>query len=104
MHSPSHSKRQASHTMHSGPFTATDFSPRNWNLAATSGSSAFPGKVEVGRSSNTFTGQTSRQWAHPVHLGRAISTETMTLPRSEQGSDGLYLRLEAPGHGPDGDR
>src|SRR5208337_898449 len=77
MHSPSHANRHASQTMHSGPRTESDFSPRNWNFAATVGSSTTSGTSARGRSSKTFTGQTSLQWEQPVHFAMSMSTWTM---------------------------
>src|SRR5579862_7184283 len=77
MHSPSHSNKQASHMMQSGPAMTLDFSARNWNFAATAGSSTISPNVSRGFISNTVTGHTSRQWEHPVHLACWTSTETM---------------------------
>src|SRR5580658_10385701 len=100
MHSPSQEKRQASQTMHSGPFTASDFSPRNWNFAPTVGSSTTSGTWSRGFRSKTFTGQTSLQCEQPVHLARSMSTWTIGTGCAR----GRLLRLcrgAAPVGGPD---
>jgi hypothetical protein len=61
MHDPSHSVRQALQRMQSEPFSATDFSTRNWNFAATSGSSTTSGKSVRGCMTNTV-------WTNCYHV------------------------------------
>ena len=101
MHSPSHSKRHASQTKHCGPSTASDFSPRNWNFAATSGSSTTSGIWSRGRSSKTFTGQTSRQCEQPVHFASSMSTWTIRLPSGERAGLFSFTRGWKVFHGPE---
>jgi len=74
--------------MQSGPWMTADFSARNWNFAATAGSSTTFGQFSRGCISKTVTGQTSRQWVQPVHFSWATSTLTMDFLASHR--RGIY--------------